>query len=340
MYAVQIDRHGGPDVLNYIEVPIPVPGPGQVLLEMKAAALNHLDIWVRRGFPGIPLPIIPGSDGSGVVAEVGSGVSDYKPGDAVILQPVSYCGHCRFCRQERENFCDNFGIFGETRDGTNCEFMTVAEKYLRPKPAWLNFTEAAAFPLVTMTAYTMLIKRANLQTDESVFIWGAGSGVGHMAVQIAKWKGCYVIATAGSKNKLKQAQKLGADLVVDHYAENIIEAVRSGSGRKSIDVIFEHVGQATWDISTKLLAKGGRIVTCGATTGAQAKIDLRHIFYKQQSIIGSTMGDVAGFDEMLDLVNNQQLKPILDRTFPLSEIAAAQACLERGEHFGKIAIKI
>lgn len=340
MQAVIIERNGEVGVLNYTDIPTPIPGSGQVLVHMKAAALNHLDIWVRRGFPGVPLPIIPGSDGAGVVVDIGLDVRKFKPGDAVILQPVTYCGNCRFCKRKRENFCERFGIFGETRDGTNCEFMAVAEKYLRPKPNWMDFTEAAAFPLVAMTAYTMLIKRAELRSDETVLVWGAGSGIGHMAIQIAKWKGCFVIATAGNDSKLEQARALGADLVINHYRENVAEIVKPVVGKQGVDVVFEHVGKATWDISTKLLAKGGRIVTCGATTGAKVNLDLRHIFYKQQSIIGSTMGDVAGFEQILKLIDSKQLKVIIDRTFLLSEIAAAHSFLEQGEQFGKIVLSI
>ena len=191
-----------------------------------------------------------------------------------------------------------------------------------------------------MTAFTMLIKRAELRSDETVLVWGAGSGIGHMAIQIAKWKGCFVIATAGSDSKLEQARALGADLVVNHYRDNVAEIVKPVVGKPGVDVVFEHVGKATWDISTKLLAKGGRIVTCGATTGARVNIDLRHIFYKQQSIIGSTMGDVAGFEEVLKLIDTKQLKVIIDRTFMLSEIASAHSFLEQGDQFGKIVLII
>jgi len=340
MQAVVIEKHGGPEVLKLLEVPAPEPGYGQALVQLKAAALNHLDVWIRRGFPGIPLPIIPGSDGAGIITELGAGVLNFCTGDKVIIQPLKYCGNCKRCQSGQENFCDEFGIFGETCNGTNCEYMAVDTKYLRPLPAGLNFSEAAAFPLVTMTAHTMLITRAGLRSDDTVLIWGAGSGIGHMAVQIAKWKGCFVIATAGNDSKLEKARRLGADLVIDHYREDVGAIIKKQLGRRGVDVIFEHVGAATWDISTKLLAHGGRIVTCGATTGSKVSLDLRHIFYKQQSIIGSTMGDIAGFEEVLKLVNAGELKPVVDRSFPLSEIQAAHSYLEQGGQFGKIVLTI
>ncbi len=340
MRVVQIARHGGPEVLELVDRPVPVPAENLVLVKIHSAALNHLDIWVREGFPGIPLPIIPGSDGAGVVADTGKGSSDFKPGDKVLIQPVTYCGECSHCQAGRENFCRKFGIFGETRDGTNCEYLLVPEKNLRHVPPNLNLTEAAAFPLVAETSYTMLIRRAQLRKDETVLIWGAGSGIGSMAIQIAKWKGAYVIATAGSDRKLELATQLGADLVIDHYLEDVDEVVRSVVGKRGVDVVFEHVGEATWDTSLKLLAKGGRIVTCGATTGARVNLDLRHLFYKQQSILGSTMGDVAGFDEILELVSDGVIKPVIDKVFTLGEIRSAHRYLARGDQFGKVLLVI
>ncbi len=340
MRAVQIHRHGGPEVLALTDLPLPTPANDLVLVRVKAAALNHLDIWVRAGFPGIPLPIIPGSDGAGEVVAIGSDVRSFREGDHVLLQPVVYCGTCPACHRGRENFCREFGIFGETLDGTNCEYMLVPAKNLRPIPPGLNFTDAAAFPLVAMTAYTMLIRRANLQKGETVLVWGAGSGIGSMAIQIARWKNARVIATAGNDVKLELAARLGADEVLNHYEQNVFDTVRQLVGRTGVDVIFEHVGQATWDTSLKLLARGGRIVTCGATTGAQVKLDLRHLFYKQQSLLGSTMGDVAGFDEILELVTRGIIQPVIDRTFPLAEIRAAHEYLAGGRQFGKVVLTI
>ncbi len=338
MKAVQIDRHGGLEALKIVDLPIPEPGSGQIQVKLQAAALNHLDIWVRRGFPGVPLPIIPGSDGAGVVTATGTGVTKFQAGNLVLIQPLVYCGNCRFCQSGRENYCDKFGIFGETEDGTNCEYIVVDEKYLRLKPASITLEEAAAFPLVSMTAYTMLISRAELSKEDTVLVWGAGSGVGHMAVQIAKWKGCFVIATAGTQEKMDQAARLGADLVLNHHSDNIVETVRQTRGKAGVDVIFEHVGKSTWDTSTRLLAKGGRLVTCGATTGSRVEIDLRHIFYKQQSIIGSTMGDVNGFSAVIDLVERELIKPVIAKTFPLDDIREAHRFLEQGGQFGKVVL--
>ncbi|MFH1851581.1 MAG: zinc-binding dehydrogenase [Candidatus Neomarinimicrobiota bacterium] len=339
MQAIRIEQHGGPEVLRIVTLPDPVPATDQVLVKIRAAALNHLDIWVRRGFPGIPLPLIPGSDGAGEVVATGSAVTAYKPGDQVLIQPVVYCGQCRFCRRGRENFCREFGIFGETRDGTNCEYLLAGERNLRPMPSGLSHIEAAALPLAAMTAYTMLIRRARLEVEDTVLIWGAGSGIGHLAVQIAKWKGCRVIATAGGPAKLEKTRQLGADVVIDHYQEDVAAIVRRETDRQGVDVVFEHVGAATWDTSLKVLAKGGRLVICGATTGARVSLDLRHLFYKQQSLLGSTMGDAAGFDEILSLAQAGTIRAVVDRVFPWTETAEAHAYLEAGGQFGKIVLE-
>lgn len=340
MRAVQYTRHGGADVLQVIDLPIPRPAPDEVLVTMRTAALNHLDIWVREGIPGVPLPMIPGSDGAGVVAAVGQNVSDYQASDEIIIQPITYCGSCRYCRSGRENYCNDFGILGETCQGTNRQYLSVKPANLRPKPANLNFAEAAAFPLVAMTAYTMLMTRARMQPEDKVLIWGAGSGIGHMAVQLAKWRGCQVIATAGSAGKRTKAGELGADLVVDHYNDNVAEAVRDSFGPRGADIVFEHVGAATWKTSLRVLAKGGRLVTCGATTGPKVELDLRHLFYKQQSILGSTMGDIPGFDKVLQLVEAGTIKPVVDRVFDLEQIREAHEYLAGGDQFGKVVITI
>jgi NADPH:quinone reductase-like Zn-dependent oxidoreductase len=317
-------------------LPRPEPTANQVLVKIKASALNHLDLWVRNGVPGVPLPLIPGSDGAGVVEAVGEAVTAFKPGDAVIVQPLTYCGTCRFCRSGRENFCAEFGIIGETEDGTHCEYLALEERYLRSKPDFLLFEEAASFALVGQTAYTMLVRRARIEAGETVLVWGAGSGVGSMAIQIAKQFDCRVIATGGSTEKLEFARNLGADAVIHHYEEDVLNRVREITGGRGVDVVIEHVGEATWSTSLRVLGRGGRIVTCGATTGAKVGLELRHLFYKQQSVLGSTMGDVAAFEAVLELIRTRKIHPTVDRVFPMAEIRKAHRYLEKRQQIGKV----
>lgn len=339
MKAIRIHQHGGTGVLSIDEIPIPQINPTQCLVEIKATSLNHLDLWVRKGVPGVPLPMIMGSDGSGIIKDIGYKVTDFKIGDEVLIQPLTYCGKCRWCKQHKENYCDSWGIFGENQDGTQCEFMAVDCEHLRLIPKDMNFEEAAAFPLVAETAYTMLVDRANIQKNETVFVWGASSGVGSMAIQIAKAMGCRVITTVGSVNKKQFAEKLGADLIINYNEDSIADIVKEYTDRKGVDVVVEHVGTKTWSTSLRILGKGGRIVTCGATTGAEAKFDIRHLFSKQQTILGSTMGNVESLNKMLKLYNDGKVKPIVDRIFQMSEIKAAHSYLEDGNQIGKVIVK-
>ena len=338
MKAVRIHEHGSIDVLKWEEVSIPGISENQVLVEIKAAAMNHLDLWVRKGIPGVSLPCILGSDGSGTVKEMGSKVTSFKTGDEVLIQPLTYCRECRFCKHGLENYCESWGIYGENQNGTQCEFMVVDEDHLRSKPHHLSFEEAAGFPLVAQTAYTMLVRRAKIKQGETVFIWGAGSGVGSIAIQIAKEKGCLVIAAGGSEEKLNLARELGADKVLNYKLVDVKEEVNRVTDGGGVDVIFEHVGAKTWDTSLKILGKGGRLVTCGATTGARVEIDIRHLFYKQQSIMGSTMGDVAAFDEVLQLLEEKKIRPVIDKVFPMKNIRDAHVYLEESHQAGKVII--
>lgn len=336
MKAVLINRNGGPDIVNWRTVQTPVPGPNQVLVKIRAAAMNHLDLWVRKGFPGLRLPIILGSDGAGEIESLGSGVKKFSIGDKVVIQPLTYCGKCSFCLAGSENFCDKWGILGENSNGTQCELMVIDVVQLYPIPANLSFLEAAAFPLTAMTAYAMLVNRANIKANETVFVWGAGSGVGSMAIQIAKAKGCRVIAAAGNLKKINLGKKLGADLVLNYNDFGLVDSVLKFTEGKGVDVVIEHVGQKTWEKSLKLLGRGGRLVTCGATTGPKVSLDIRHLFYKQQSIMGSTMGNVAAFESCLELVRQEKIKPVVDRIFKMSDIRTAHEYLGGSRQVGKV----
>ena len=336
MQAVRIHEHGDVGILQYESAPEPKPKIGEVLVQVKAAAMNHLDLWVRRGIPGVPLPMILGSDGAGVITEIGDDVTQFRVGDNVCIQPLTYCGHCRFCSRGQENYCDTIGFLGETQDGTNCEYIAVPEGNVRLKPDHISFEEAAAFPLTSQTAYGMLIHRSKIEPGETVLVWGASSGVGTMAIQIAKTKGCRVISTGSTEKKRIHAAAIGADLVLDHHNDEIAQSVKSFTEGRGVDVVFEHVGKATWETSMRILGKGGRLVTCGATTGPKVGIDIRHLFSKQQTILGSTMGNVAAFDECLSLVSAGKIKPVIDRTFRFNEVKEAHEHLENGQQIGKI----
>ncbi|MFZ0634302.1 MAG: zinc-binding dehydrogenase [Candidatus Acidiferrales bacterium] len=342
MKAIIFEQHGGPEVLRFTEVAEPAIGPGEVLVRVRACALNHLDLWVRKGMVGakIPLPHIPGSDISGEIAKVGEGVRRVKAGDSVILAPGVSCGQCPQCLAGADNFCRQYTMFGELIDGGCAEFVRSPEVNAIPKPTRLSFEEAAAVPLVFLTAWHMLVGRAKLQPGETVLVLGAGSGVGTTAIQLAKLIGARVIATAGSETKLAHAKKLGADEVIDHSVQNIADEVKRFTNRRGVEVVFEHVGLATWDKSLASLAPGGRLVTCGATTGYDAKIDLRYLFSKQYSILGSKMGSKAELYAALELVNQGKLSPVIDTVMPLEKCAEAHARLERREQFGKVVLKV
>lgn len=338
MKAVRIHQHGGLDVLKYEDIPMPNINQNQCLIKIKAAALNHLDIWVRKGFPGVPLPMIMGSDGAGIIEEIGTNISEFSVGNRVLIQPLTYCGSCRWCKQNKENYCEKWGIFGENQDGTQCEYMAIDADHLRIIPSGMSFEEAAAFPLVAETAYAMLIERANIQKGETVFVWGASSGVGSMAIQIAKAMECKVLTTVGNVKKRDFAEKLGADLIVNYKDDDIIKIVKEFTGRQGVDVVVEHVGTKTWETSLRILGRGGRIVTCGATTGSEAKFDIRRLFYKQQSILGSTMGNVKSLESALVMYRNGDIKPIVDKCFKMSEIRKAHEYLENGNQMGKVIV--
>ena len=338
MKAVRIHEHGGTDVLVWEEIIDPTIKPDQVLVQIKAAAINHLDIWVRRGIPGISLPMILGSDAAGIIKEVGQDISDFTIGDEVVINPLIFCGECEACNNSRENECPFIGIFGESMDGTNCEFIAVDQRNLRKKPDNIDFESAASFPLAGQTAYQMLINRAQAKEGDTVLVWGSSSGVGSFGLQIAKEIGCNVIATGGSTAKCKQASDLGADISLNHYEDDILGAVKDYTNGSGVDVVFEHSGASTWDVSMKILGKHGRVVTCGATTGPKVSIDLRYIFFKQQSILGSTMGNVQALDAVIELIKTDKIKPIVDEMFSMEKIEDAHKYLENSNQFGKVVL--
>ena len=336
MNAVRIHDHGDEKVLIYEEVPLPDINDNQVLIEIKAAAINHLDIWVRKGIPGISLPMIIGSDGAGIVVKVGKNVNKFSIGDEVIINPLLFCGNCSSCLNNQENQCSSIGILGETTNGTNCEFIALNQRNLINKPKKMSFECAASFPLAGQTAYQMLINRAMLKESDIVFIWGASSGVGSFGLQIAKSFGCKVIATGGSKNKCEYANKIGADLSLNHYKDDIVSLVKDYTNGKGVNIIFEHSGLETWSTSMKILSKFGRLVTCGSTTGPKVSIDLRYIFFKQQSILGSTMGTLSALKEVMNLIADGSVTPVIDKVFSLDNISDAHKYIEDSNQFGKV----
>jgi len=338
MKAIRIHEHGGRDALKWDDIPEPELSANQVLVDIKATSLNHLDIWVRKGIPGVPLPLITGSDAAGIISEVGDGVKKSRIGEKVMIQPLIFCGKCASCNKGKENLCKSMGIMGENCQGVNAERIIVKESQAIPFPDQLSFESAASFALVAQTSFQMLVSRANLQAGEFVLIWGASSGVGSMGIQIAKAKGATVIAISGTNEKCEKAGLLGADHILNYKTDDILGKVKSLTNGKGIDVVFEHVGQETWNISMKSLARGGRVVTCGATTGFKANLNLTHLFFKQQSILGSTMGSKSSFEDALTLLNEGKIKPVIDRIFPISEIQSAHEYLESSMQFGKVVL--
>lgn len=342
MQAIRIHEHGDSSVLRIDSVEKPSPGTKQVVVQMRAAALNHLDLWVRNGLPGaaLPLPMTLGSDGSGVVSQTGAGVEGIAVGDEVVIQPGIFCGVCQTCQAGHHNLCPDFGILGESTDGVQTNYALVNDYNIFKKPAHLSFEEAASFGLVYLTAYQMLVKRAQLKAGENVLVLGGSSGVGAAAIQIAKNIGAYVIATASKGPKTDFAMTMGADVVVDHYGDAWHTDVLAAAGPKKVQVVLEHIGEATWNSSMRTLSIGGRMVTCGATTGPKVGIDLRHTYRKHLSFLGSTMGDLDTFQKVVDGFNHKAYRPFVDRVFPMAEIAAAHDYLEQSKHSGKVIVRI
>jgi NADPH:quinone reductase-like Zn-dependent oxidoreductase len=341
MKAVRFHQYGGPEVLRYEDVPDPVRGAEQVLVRVKACALNRLDIWARMGPPRmkVSLPHISGSDMSGVVEEVPAGETELQRGAEVIVNPGVGCGRCEKCLTGRDNQCRYYGIIGSETDGGYAELVAVPRRNILPKPERMDFVQAASFPLVFLTAYHMLVTKADVKPGDTVLVLGASSGVGVAAIQIAKAHGANVIATAGADWKLKKAVELGADSVVNYTTQDIVQEAKKYTEGRGVDIVIEHVGDATWDKSIRSVGKGGRIVTCGATTGYEAVTDLRYIYSKEITIYGSFMGGAGELFRVIELFRQRRLRPVVDREFALSAAAEAQTRMEKGEHFGKLVLK-
>jgi len=326
--AVRIHEDGGPEVLVLEEAPDPVTAAGEVLVRLRASALNHIDVWIRKGLPSVSKPRILGSDGSGVVEALGEGVAGFAAGERVVINPGIEVGGGRI------------HVIGEHGDGTNAELIAVPATNVHPIPDGLSFEEAAAFPLVFETAYRMLVTRADLQEGEWVLAWGIGGGVSTAALAIAKALGGRVIATSSSDAKLERARELGADATVNHATGDVKAAVQEVTGGRGADIVIEHVGEATWRTSLDVAAPGARIAVCGATTGPNPPANLHRIWWKQLSILGSTMGTGEDFAGAYELVASGRARPVVDTVLPLEEIRAAHERLEAGEQLGKIVLRI
>ena len=338
MRAALFRQHGGPEVMEVGEVPEPTAGPGEVQVHVKAAALNHIDLWMRRGLPSmrIALPHIPGGDVCGVVSALGDGVSGVKEGDRVVLNPGLTCGRCRECLGGRDNLCASFQMLGEHTQGGMAEKVVVPVANLVPAPANMDDASLAAVPITFITVWHMLVDNARVTPGETVLVLGAGSGVGVAAIQIAKLFGAHVIAAASSPGKLAAARALGADDTINYVADELVAEVKRLTNRRGADIVVEHTGAATFPKSVVACARGGRIVTCGATDGFEAALNLRHVFWRHLSILGSTLAPKSCLFAVVDRLEAGQLKAVVDRVLPLAEVRDGHRVLEARQAFGKI----
>jgi NADPH:quinone reductase-like Zn-dependent oxidoreductase len=325
--AVRIHEDGGPEVLRYEDAPDPVADAGEVLIELRAASLNHLDLWVRKGLPSVPKPRILGADGAGVVAALGEGVDGPAVGERVVINPGIEHG-------------DRITVIGEHTDGTHAELIAVPAASVHALPDGISFEDAAAFPLVFETAYRMLVTRARLEAGDWVLVWGIGGGVATAALAIAKALGARVLVTSSSDAKLDRARDLGADATVNHATGDVAAAVKEATDGRGVDLVVEHVGEATWKTSLQVVRAGGSIVVCGATSGPNPPAALHRVWWKQLTIYGSTMGTSEDFAGAFELVKSGRARPVVDEVFPLAEARAAHERLEAGEQLGKIVLRI
>lgn len=340
MRAAVFHEHGGPDVLAIEEVPDPVPREGDVLVQVHAAAFNHLDLWVRRGLPiETVFPHIGGSDIAGVVTELGAAVTDWQVGDRVLVNPVLSCGRCEWCARGEEPLCPEFRVIGEHLHGGFAELVRVPAANLHRLPEGMEMEEAACLPVSYSTAWRALFTRARLRSGEDVLVLGASGGTATAVIQLALYAGARVFAATSGPGNVERVRALGAEFVYDRLEVDFSPAVYADSGRRGVDVVVENVGQATWKGSVRALTRGGRLVTYGATTGHRADLDLRVLFWKQLEILGSTMSSRAEFQEMLDAVSAAGIRPVIDEVLPLDEAAEAHRRLEAGEAFGKLVLR-
>ena len=332
MKAVRFHQHGGPEVLRYEDAPDPQPAEGRAIVRVRACALNHLDLWERRGLDRVklPLPHISGADVAGEVLETGQ---------RVMLQPGLRCGACAACRRGDDNQCVHYDVLGLRSDGGYAELIAVPLENLIPIPATLDFITAAAFPLTFLTAWHMLVARGRLRDGDVVLVLAGGSGVGQAAIQLARHFGARVFATSAPE-KAERTRALGAEQVFDHYSVDFSKEVRRLTDGRGADIVVEHVGEATWDRSVRALATGGRLVTCGATTGFAASLDLRHLFARQLSLLGCYMGRFAELDSAAQLLFDGRVTPVIDEVFPLERAADAQRRLENKGQFGKVVLQV
>jgi NADPH:quinone reductase-like Zn-dependent oxidoreductase len=340
--AVRFHEFGGPERLHFEEAPDPKINANEILVRVKACALNHLDIWARNGTrkERIPLPHISGCDISGEIGDIGNLTSEHSKGEKVLIAPGISCGTCDYCSNGWDSLCESYKIIGYQTQGGYAEYVAVPRANVLPIPDNLSFEQAAAIPLVFLTAWHMLATRARLVPGEIVLVWAAGSGVGSAAVQVAKLLGAKVIATVGSDTKRDKAEKLGADFVLNHHTQDIPTEIKQVTNGKKVNVVFDHIGQATLEKSMKSMAPAGRLVNCGVTSGGKAEVDIRYIFVKQFSLMGSFMGGRGELLKVLSFFEDGKLKPVVDSVFSLAEAAKAQERMERSEHFGKIVLKV
>lgn len=342
MRCVVVREHGGVERLQLEERPVPTPGPGQVRVHVRAIGLNHLDTWVRRGVAGhqFPLPLILSSDASGVIDAVGLSVAGVREGDEVVVLPGVSCGACEACQSGVDHLCRDYDILGESCDGTGAEYVCLPAANVAPKPRLLGFEDAAAICLVFQTAWNMLVRRAELRAGETVLVHAGLSGVGSAAVQIARALGAQVLATAGGPEKCAKVAALGAHHVIDYQATDFVAEVRKLTGKAGVQVVFEHVGEATFSGSLKCLSRGGRVVTCGATTGGNVQVSLHQVFFKSLSILGSTMGSKGDLRHVLRMFEQGQFRAVLDRTLPMDQVGEGHRLLEAREAMGKVVLTV
>ena len=340
--AVLLHAHGGPEALQLEDIPPPETGPGDVRVDLAAAGLNRLDLWLREGSPGLklPFPHILGCDGAGIVADVGEGVRTFKTGDRVLISPGMSCGVCRECLGGRDNLCREYSVLGARHHGTYREAITLPERNLLPIPSNMSFSEAAAASLVFLTAWHMLVGRARLRPGETVLVHAGGSGVGSAAIQIAKLFHCRVLTTAGTEAKLEKARALGADGGILYHEQDFAAETMRLTAKAGVDVVIEHIGGEVFEKSLTCIRKGGRLVTCGNTVGPKATISTAHLFGKHLDVLGSFMGEKQELIDVLKFLASGQLKAVVDREFPLEQVADAHRHLAGRDIFGKVVLRM